>query len=315
MSLIPVCEVLKNYLWRHYSVWVLVAFIALLPLSTQAQSQKEGAEMASVSHLLFIHHSCGGALLADPGEKEGGEKGSGNRCIYGAHPNGGGLRTLLEGQGYQVNELSYESRLGEDTDIEHWRMKFANHMNDLLRTGNQDDFLPEGQNNTIVAFKSCYPNNDYVGMGSEPGNPDSAERTVANSKAAYNSLLPLFKEQPDVLFVALTPPPRAKPKPQGFKAKIKALFQSEPKDAEYARVFNTWITDTENGWLANYPLNNVVVFDFYDILTDGGKSNWSRYATRSGADSHPSKAGNALAAEVFIPFLAESVEKWEGGTH
>ncbi len=289
---------------------ILVAAFIAPPPTALAIEQKEDA-MAPKTDLLFIHHSCGGALLADAGEQIDGLKGSGERCIYTAHPNGGGLRTKLAAAGYQVNELSYESRLGEDTDIHHWRAKFADHMQDLLRTGRQDTSLPEGRTNSIVVFKSCYPNNDYIGMGTEPGDPDSDVRTVANSKASYNSLLPLFQEHPEVLFVALTPPPRAEPKPVGFKAKLKSLFQSRPRDAEYARIFNDWMA-AEDGWLADYPLHNVAVFDFYDILTEGGKSDWSRFATRNGQDSHPSRTGNEVAADAFLPFLAAAVQSWKG---
>ncbi len=289
-------------------------FVLAMSIVDQVKAESIPGEdlMKAQTNLLFIHHSCGGALLADAGPKVDGEKGSGNRCIYGSHPNGGGLRTMLEKSGYQVNELSYESRLGEDTDIHHWRLKFTDHMNDLLRTGNQDSLLPENEFNSVVVFKSCYPNNDYTGLGTEPGDPDSAVRTVTNSKAAYNSLLSQFKKNPNVLFVAVTAPPRVKPQPQGIKAKIKAILGDEPQDAEFARVFNNWLADGQNGWLGQYPLQNVVVFDFYDILTEGGQSDWSRFATRNETDSHPSKAGNALAAELFIPFLDESVNKWKG---
>jgi len=269
---------------------------------TGADAPSEG----EMTNLLFIHHSCGGQLLADPGAQDGGTRGSGERCIYGAHPNGGGLRTRLQDAGYRVNELSYESRLGEDTDIHHWREKFTAHMADLLRVQQQDGMLPEGQTNEIVVFKSCYPNNDYVGPGETPGDPDSPERTVANSQAAYNSLLPLFAAHPEVLFIALTPPPRAEPKPQGVKETFTGLFKSKPKDADYARQVNTWLADTGAGWLKDYPLPNVAVFDYYDILTDGGASNWSRYPTGGGRDSHPSPEGNAKAAQVFVPFLAEA---------
>ncbi|MCP4800241.1 MAG: hypothetical protein GY893_09885, partial [bacterium] len=65
--------------------------------------------------LLFIHHSCGGQLMAEQGEKIGGASGSGERCIYDSHPNGGGLRSSLTTAGYEVHEASYESKLGQDT--------------------------------------------------------------------------------------------------------------------------------------------------------------------------------------------------------
>lgn len=295
----------RNLRWPAMGLLIL----GLVPFTCAASGPEEVA-MNAETNLLFIHHSCGGQLLADPGAPQGGESGSGNRCIYDSHPNGGGLRAKLELDGYQVNELSYESRLGEDTDINHWRAKFTEHMADLLRTARQDRFLPEGESNQIVVFKSCYPNNDYVGWGDEPGDPDSPVRTVANSKAAYRSLLPVFQQYPDVLFVAFTAPPLAQPKPQGMKARIKSLFGSGSNSADLAREFNDWLSRPETGWLAEYPLNNVAVFDYYDVLTGEGKDNWAQYATRNGTDSHPSKEGNGLAAEAFLSFLAEAVTDW-----
>jgi len=256
-----------------------------------------------ITNLLFIHHSCGGQLLADPGTQVGGRHDTGYRCIYESHPNGGGLRGLIETKGITVNELSYESRLGEDTDIEHWRVKFTDHMDELVRVRKQDEFLPDGQLNSIIAFKSCYPNNDYVGHGEEPGDPDSPVRTVANSQAAYASLLPIFQEHPEILFIAVTAPPRAEPEPKGFKQKVAALFKGKPKDAQFAREFNTWMSDQQGGWLKDYPLSNVVVFDYYDVLTENGQSDWSRFPTGDGSDSHPSVDGNRLAAQEFMRVL------------
>jgi len=272
---------------------------------TNATESKEEAPV----HLLFIHHSCGGQLLAEPGEQIDGHKDSGTRCIYSSHQNGGGLRRLLTTEGFDVHELSYESRLGEDTDLHHWRVKFTNHMDELLRTEQQDRTLPLDVTNRIVIFKSCYPNNDFIGPGSEPGDPDSSELTVVNAKAAYNSLLPQFRNRPDVLFIAFTAPPKTEPQASGFKAKMQALFKGKPKSAEWAREFNTWLADRQNGWLADYSLPNVVVFDYYDILTGGGKTNWSAYPTREGKDSHPNCEGNSIAARAFVPFLADA---WAG---
>src|SRR4051794_4089686 len=66
--------------------------------------------LKSPLHLLFIHHSCGGQLLTDPGPEK--EKAN---CIYESHPNGGGLRKKLIEQGYLVHEASYGSEIGEKT--------------------------------------------------------------------------------------------------------------------------------------------------------------------------------------------------------
>jgi hypothetical protein len=45
-----------------------------------------------------------------------------------------------------------------------------------------------------------------------------------------------------------------------------------------------------------------VVFDYYDVLTGNGRSNWSIYPTGDGTDSHPSSDGNAKAAVEFVAF-------------
>lgn len=299
----------------------IVVMLAVAPIGAasaepagQAQAAARPATEGSSVNLLMIHHSCGGQLLAAPGERVGGARGSGERCLYDSHPNGGGLRALLEAAGYRVNQASYESLIGNDTDICHWRAKFATHMDRILRTARQDALLPDGQTNRIVCFKSCYPNNGFESAGREPGDPDDCERTVANAKAAYRALLPLLRAQPDVLFVAFTAPPLAAPKPVGKRQKLMQWLKPDDRGARHARAFNTWLIDHEQGWLAGYDLPNVVVFDYYDILTGhGAAGDHAAYPTRGGHDDHPSSEGNLRAAAAFVPFLAEAVAHFEAG--
>ena len=67
-------------------------------------------------------------------------------------------------------------------------------MDEILRIEVQDELLPDGMRNDIVAFKSCYPNNAFVGLGEEPGNPDSADLTIANARAVHGDGLWVFRE-------------------------------------------------------------------------------------------------------------------------
>jgi len=276
--------------------------MALATLCLLAAADGKAQEM---TNLLFIHHSCGGQLLADQGPVSGGSRETGDPCLYVSHPNGGGLRADLEQAGFAVHEASYLSIIGEDTDICHWNRKFRDQMDLVLRTARQDELLPDGQTNAIVAFKSCFPNNGFVSAGTEPGDPDACERTVANAKAAYRALLPYFARHPEVLFVAFTAPPLAEPKPVGIKETFKSWFQAKP-NADLAREFNAWLA---KDWLAESRPPNVVVFDYYDVLTNHGATNWSAFPTQAGRDSHPSSDGNRRAAEAFVPFLAEA---WRG---
>lgn len=263
--------------------------------------------------VLFIHHSCGGQLLAEPGEQSGGGKDSGARCIYQSHPNGGGLRSRLQAAGYEVHQASYGSLLGEDTDIGHWRRKFAGQMDRILVCDEQDRSYDDGRTNEVVVFKSCYSSTDFTGPGREPGDPDSTEQTLANAKAAYRALLPLFRSRPDVLFVAVTAPPRAEPRPQGLMDRLRALFRRGPVSADYAHDLHAWMADRRGGWLRDYDLPNVAVFDYHDVLTDGRSAKWSAYASGDGSDSHPNREGNARAAAAFVPFLDAAVAGLRAG--
>lgn len=263
-------------------------------------------------HLLFIHHSTGGALLADKGVRSGPL--TENR-IYETHPNGGGLRSLLEQNNYVVHEASYGSVVGEETDVCHWNRKFRDHMKEILNTRQQDEKFTDGTRNRVIVFKSCFPNSWMTSEGKEPGDPDSCEMTTANYKAVYNNLLGYFRKQSDTLFVVFTAPPLAEPvlytKEKILHAMKTMLGRPDTveKVGRRTRSFNNWLKDVENGWLKGYELKNVVVFDYYDVLTDHGKSDWSAYPTQGGRDSHPSSEGHAKAASEFVPFLNRAVDR------
>ena len=124
-----------------------------------------------------------------------------------------------------------------------------------------------GGENRIVLFKSCYPNSALGGSPSDPvppigSNPlrgqdaGSAAMTVANAKGIYSELLAYFATRTDKLFVAVTAPPLV-------------AGATNAAQAGNARAFNDWLV---NDWLAGYPHHNVVVFDFYDVLTSNGGS-------------------------------------------
>jgi hypothetical protein len=260
--------------------------------------------------LLFIHHSCGGQLLAPAGPEQG------DQCIYRSHPNGGGLRGLLERDGYEVHEASYGSRVGDKTSLFDWYPKFRDQMRDILSCDRQDETYSDGRKNAIVVFKSCFTESWFKEEGSSPGNPSGPVLSLWNAKATLRAILPELQKHPEVLFVYVTAPPLA-PKLSPIPA-WKWLAQrvlgkgATPANVEragyLARELNDWVRDP-NGWLAGYPLKNLVAFDYYDVLTGGRLSNLSAYASGDGDDSHPSSAGNEQAARAFVPFLNRAVRR------
>lgn len=298
----------------------LAAAVALVPVvedaSPPARARPGGSPMPSNSgavarprgalDLLFIHHSCGGQLLAPVGENVG------QSCVYRSHPNGGGLRARLEAQGYVVHEASYGSAVGEDTDLFDWLPKFRDGMDAVLATSHQDERLPAGRTNRVVVFKSCYPNNAFVAEGDAPGDARGPALTYWNARATLTALLPELAKRSDVLFVYVTAPPLAPKRRQPLYAwvarKVGLLQPLLPleRSAALARRFDDWVTSPE-GWLAGYPGRNVAVFDYYGVLADGGSV--LAFPTGGGYDSHPSSEGNQRAADALLPFLDEAVRR------
>lgn len=261
-------------------------------------------------NLLFIHHSCGGQWLAQPGEEV-----SPADCIHVSHPNGGGLRALLQQQGYTVHEASYGSEVGQDTDLLDWPAKFRDKMSKLLSIEENDRTLPSGQTNPIVVFKSCFTNSAFE----DDRTPATAGRrvlTVARAKQALLEVREALAQYPQVLFVYVTAPPLA-PKVRGERV-LRYLWrrihsgrdplQVLEAQASRARSFNDWVKSPA-GWLNGYPHSNIAVFDYYDQLTDDGKSDLSSYPTQGGYDSHPSREGNQKASQAFVPFLNRAVRR------
>lgn len=256
--------------------------------------------------VLFIHHSVGGQLLADAGEESGPDA---RRCIYDAHPNGGGLRRKLNENGFRVHEASYSSAIGQHTDLFDWLPKFRDQFDRIQRTERQDQ-MHDAAINRIVMFKSCYPNSAFK----SDDHLAPTDLTLINAQAAMSALRDTLARHPDTLFVYVTAPPlRARASSERLWKFVAKRLLDEPDSAteqthaaNTARQFNNWMK-SPSGWLEGYAARNIVVFDYFNILTGDGRSNFLEFASRNGTDDHPSSAGQQTAAERCVPFLNRAV--------
>ncbi len=288
---------------------ILLALLALLtsgmrPLSILPQPPNTNPPDQPV-RLVFIHHSTGGNWLADPAENE----------------LGGDLGRALMDNNYYVSATNYgwgPDSIGDATDIPNWLDWFrgersAVYLEALYNEDGQNsgDFgvWPRlnddpGGENRIILFKSCFPNSELEGSPTDPPAPEGW-LSVSNAKYVYNEILNYFATRPDKLFVVITAPPL-----------------SSSANAANARAFNDWLV---NDWLRenDYALNNVAVFDFYNVLTGAdhhhrvvngqiehtyvGGQNLLRYPS---GDDHPSQAGNSKATAEFVPMLNAFYNRW-----
>ena len=386
---------------KKVSLGFLVALAGLGQIPTQDAIPSDPSERAAPIDLtsflptnpprrvniLFIHHSCGGQLLADRGEDY-----EYARCIHMAHGNGGELRKKLIEAGYFVNEASYGSIVGEKTDLWDWEPKFRKEMDRVLDTIRNDARSNGTAINDVVVFKSCYPNNRFgeehehapvvnddandAGVEKtlpapvvegEPGpaahgesahgesahgesahgesahgesahgesahgesahgeghaeSEEEPDLTVSNAKKALDSLLPLFAQHPKTLFIYMTAPPNSgwlekQPLWKKLAKQTWRKFRKHPTELEEAKAvgarardFNSWAY-SKDGWLSGYTQKNVLVFDYYDILTDRGQSNFlvplftSKLDT---SDEHPNYDGNMSATDAFMPFINRALQ-------
>lgn len=247
--------------------------------------------------LLFIHHSTGENWLRDD---------------Y------GGLGQALEDNNYFVSDTNYgwgPDAIGDRTDIPNWTEWFASAQSPTIMKA---VFKESGQNsaytrlsndpggeNIIIMFKSCFPNSALEGNPNDAPDPDGS-LSVGHAKYVYNQILPYFASRPDKLFIIITAPPL-----------------SDGTYARNARGFNNWLV---NDWLAEngYTLNNVGVFDFYNVLTAKQAHHWYKdgeiqhivqnkntLAYPSG-DDHPNVVGSRKASDEFLPLLNIYYNRWAG---
>ncbi|HOT90730.1 MAG TPA: putative glycoside hydrolase [Anaerolineae bacterium] len=267
--------------------------------------------------LIFIHHSCGENWLAD---------------------DNGGLGIALRDNNYFVSDTNYgwgPDSIGDRTDIPNWPEWFVGpnaitYTTALYTEYNQNSSYSRlasdpGGENTIIMFKSCFPNSGLEGNPNDPPLPEPDDSlTVANAKAVYNTILTYFATRQDKLFIVITAPPLAE-------------AETTAAQATNARAFNNWLV---NDWLDTYHHNNVAVFDFYNVLTsNGGNPDTNDYAQRPignhhywdgtqithtqtvsnnfsaypSGDSHPTAAGNQKATAEFVPLLNVIYNRWKSG--
>ncbi len=249
--------------------------------------------------LIFIHHSTGENWLRDD---------------YGL------LGKTLGQNHYFVSDTNYgwgPNSIGDRTDIPNWPEWFRSsraptYMKALFAESGQHSTYtrtlanPGGQN-TIVMFKSCFPNSNLEGNPTDPPNPNGW-MTVGHAKWVYNQLQKYFRTRPDKLFIVITAPP-----------------VTDSTYAANARAFNNWLF---NNWLAenSYPFSNVAVFDFYNVLTAPGAHHKYNPATGliehtvvagrntsayPSGDDHPNSAGSKKATNEFVPLLNIFYNRWK----
>ena len=136
----------------------------------------------------------------------------------------------------------------------------------------------------LIVFKHCFPVSGIEADGTPAYSvPD---KTIANYKLQYSALKTKLRSFPNVRFVVWT-----------GAALIEA--ETSPGQAERAKRFFDWV---KNVW--DEPGDNIYVWDFFALETDGGNYLLSQYCA---GDSHPNETFAARVAPLFCQRLVDVI--------
>jgi hypothetical protein len=215
------------------------------------------------ARIVFLHHSTGAVIW------EGGVP--------------AWFSTYNSGQGthYAITELGYPagSYPWDNYPYDYWNI-WVNHAGPTAYVG-QATLEMLTLRYDVIIFKHCFP---VSNIEPDVGSPDvtSPDRTIENYKAQYDALKAKLRSFPANRFIIWTGA---------------AKLQSEIAEvmATRTRTFFDWVV---NDW--DEPGDNIYVWDFYDLETNGGIY---LLPENGSSDSHP----NATFAAAVAPLLCQRV--------
>lgn len=140
----------------------------------------------------------------------------------------------------------------------------------------------------MIIFKHCFPVGDFA-QGDTTADINSPEKTIENYKLQYDALKQKLLQFPNTKFLIWTGAVRVQPKISESNALLSQSF------FEWVRA--TW--DTEN--------DNIFLWDFYELETDGGLYMKPEYATDP-ENSHPNKEFAGKVAPLFCQRITDIIE-------
>ncbi len=230
-------------------------------------SRAAQSPMPDDASVIFLHHSTGGVIW-DGGVPE----------WFAAYD-------AAHAKSYTVSESAYPSGAypWENYPYDFWNL-WVNHAGTSWL--GQPTLESLAAQYDVVVFKHCFP---VSGIGPDTGTPDvaSPEKTLENYHAQYAALKTRLHAFPNQRFIVWTGA---------------ALRQQDttPAEAQRAKQFFDWVRTT---W--DQPGDNVYVWDFFDLETDGGI-----YLTPGNAsgDSHPNSTFAARVAPLFAQRVVDVIQ-------
>ena len=188
------------------------------------------------------------------------------------------------GTNYAIEDRWYPQ--GGNDPYDYWNV-WVNHAGNDPYLG--DDTLEIlTQTYDAIAWKHCYPVSE---IEADAGTPDisSTERRQENYRLQYEALKAKMRSFPTKTFIVWT-------------GAVHVQSNLSPEQAGRMRNFTDWV---RNVW--DEPGDNIFVWDFYELETEGGLYLRDEYSAGEG-DSHPNAAFGARVAPLFGQAIVDAID-------
>ncbi len=282
-----------KYINKRTVFFSLLALFLFFLGGCNKQLKKE--PMNSSVSVLFLHHSTGNAIWNGNKNKVRYYVGRAIKKITGKSNNQAELPLLFRKYNkknhtnYRIEELAFPKERpygGRNYPFDYYNI--------WVKNGGNDTFMQEPtlesltKKYQVIVFKHCFPSSN-IQKDLDSADIDSDYKSLANYKLQYLALREKLHQFPNTRFIVWTGAVQVKNK----------ITEAE---AERARVFYNWVKNT---W--DLPDDNIFVWDFYQLQTDGNLYFNNEYAI-SPTDSHPNEKFADHAAKLLFCRIIDVIE-------
>jgi hypothetical protein len=227
--------------------------------------------LGNKARIILLHHSTGG-------------------CVWrGGVPEWFAAYNREHATDYQITEQAFPKK-----EPYGWRNYPYDYWNLWVNHAGDSPFMDEPtlemltQDYDVIIFKHCFP---VSAIQADTGSADVAceDKRLENYILQYKALKAKLHEFPDTRFVVWT-----------AAALVEAVTNEQ--DAQRTRRFVDWV-NTE--W--NSPGDNVFIWDFYALETEGGLYLKGEYANGA-EDPHPNEAFCRTAAPSLCETIVQAIQ-------
>lgn len=271
-----------NFLKKTYRLTVLL----LITLAFQ-QCMNKDVSTDNKYNILFLHHSTGSVIF------EGGSKSISIRGYRigekSAVPKWLANYNRSKRTSYHITQQEFPK-----SQPYGWENYPYDYYNIWVKHAGDKPYMEEPtlelltEKYNMIILKHCFPVGDITEDINKP-DIDSPEKRLENYKLQYQALKQKMLEFPDTKFLLWT-------------GAVRVESKTNPASAARAKVFSEWVRnewDTQN--------DNIFLFDFENLETDGGLYLLKEYAGATG-DSHPNKAFAKRVAPLFCQRIVDVIE-------